>query len=154
MEPFIRLACRVLVLLFLPSALAAVSVKSQLDRANIMAGETVTLNVIVEGGRPERAETFPAIAGVSVQYQGNSQNITSVNGQTSVKHILSYAVSATQPGQYTLPAINITVDGSAYPTQPVTLTIAKGDPSALNRYAFLRLNVPKEEVYDGEVFPV
>src|SRR5687767_2557295 len=62
---------------------AAVSLKAQFERATVMAGETVTLQVIVEGGRPEQAETFPAIAGVTVQYRGNSQNITSINGQTS-----------------------------------------------------------------------
>jgi hypothetical protein len=135
------------------SSFGAVSVKSQLDRSTVMAGETVTLNVIVEGARPERAETFPAIAGISVQYQGISQNITSINGQTSVKHILSYTVTATQPGQYTLPSITLTVEGAPYQTQPVDLTVAKADPSTLNRYAFLRLNVPKEEVYVGEVFP-
>ena len=142
------------VFLFVSSSLGAVSVKSQLDRTSVMAGETVTLNVVVEGARPERAETFPAIAGISVQYQGISQNITSVNGQTSVKHILSYAVSAAQPGQYTLPAITITVEGAPYQTQPVTLTVTKADPSTLNRYAFLRLNVSREEVYVGEIFPV
>jgi hypothetical protein len=133
---------------------AAVSVKAQFERANIMTGETVMLNVVVEGGRPEQAETFPAIPGLTVQYQGNSQNITSINGATSVKHILNYAVSASKPGQYTLPSINITVDGAAHQTQPVTLTVTKADPSALNRYAFLRLNVPRQEVYVGEVFPV
>ena len=133
---------------------AAVSIKAQFDRSNIMAGEAVTLQVIVEGGRPEQAETFPAIAGITVQYRGNSQNITSINGQTSVKHILNYAVSASKPGQYTLPSINITVDGAPYQTQPISLTVTKADPSTLNRHAFLRLNVPKQEVYVGEIFPV
>ena len=49
---YIFLLCAVLPV---SSSLGAVSVKSQLDRTSVMAGETVTLNVIVEGARPERA---------------------------------------------------------------------------------------------------
>ncbi len=141
-------------LLGIPRADAAVSVRAQFERSTVIAGETVILNVVVEGGRPETAETFPTIAGLTVHYQGNSQNITSINGQTSVKHILRYAVSASKPGEYTLPSINVTVDGTAHQTQPVTLTVTKADPATLNRYAFLRLNAPKTEVYVGEIFPL
>ncbi len=133
---------------------AAVSVKAQLERPTVMAGETAVLAVTIEGGNPQSAETFPAIPGLTVQYRGHSQNITSVNGQTSHKHLLNYSVTASQPGQYTIPSIQVTVDGAAYPTQPVVLTVTKPDPSLQNRYAFMRLNVPKQEVYVGEVFPL
>jgi hypothetical protein len=133
---------------------AAVSVRAQLERATIMAGETGILNVIVEGGSPQSAETFPTIAGLTMQYRGHSQNITSVNGQTSHKHLLNYSISASQPGQYTLPSIKVVVDGTPYSTQPVMLTVTKADVSAQNRYAFLRLNVPKQEVYVGEILPI
>ena len=133
---------------------AAVSVTAQLERSNVMAGETAILNVIVEGGRPESAETFPPIQGISVSYRGNSQNITSVNGITTVKHILNYIVSSTQPGQYTIPAISVTVNGTKYRTAPVVLTVTRADPSVQNQFAFLRLNVLRQEVYVGEVFPV
>ena len=133
---------------------AAISVTAQLERSNVMAGETAILNVIVEGGRPESAETFPPIQGISVQYRGNSQNISSVNGVTTVKQILNYIVTATQPGQYTIPGISVTVNGAKHRTAPVMLTVTKADPSVQNQFAFLRLNVPRQEVYIGEIFPV
>ena len=119
-----------------------------------MAGETAVLTITIEGGSPQSAETFPNTPGLILQYRGHSQNVTSINGQTSIKHLLSYSVTAAQPGQFVIPSIQVTVDGTAYPTQPVSLTATKADPSLQNRYAFLRLNVPKEEVYVGEVFPI
>src|SRR5688500_573675 len=125
------------------SADAAVSVTAQLDRTAIMVGETIGLSVIVEGGAPESVEPTPPITGLTVQYRGNSRNVTSVNGQTTIKHLLSYAVSATQIGQFTIPPFTVIVGGKSYSTQAVPVMVTKADLSAQNRYAFLRLNVPK-----------
>ena len=133
---------------------AAVSVTAQFDRSTVMAGESATFIIVIEGGAPQSAEPVPKIPGLAVQYRGRSQNTTIINGQTSAKHLLNYSVTASQPGQYTIPSINVVVDGSSYSTQPVTLTATKADPSIQNRYAFLRLNVPKTEVYVGEIVPI
>ncbi|MGZ8900598.1 MAG: BatD family protein, partial [Limisphaerales bacterium] len=147
--------------LFIPALLVtslaaqgAITATAQLDRATIMTGETAALTVVVEGGAPQSAEPLPPIAGLTVQYRGISQNITSINGRTSIKHLLNYTVSARQPGQFTIPSITLTVDGSQYATQPVKITVTKADPVTQNRYAFLRLNLPKTEVYVGEVIPI
>ena len=61
---------------------------------------------------------------------------------------------ASQPGQYTIPPITITVNDEPLRTSPVELTVARADSNAQNRYAFLRLTAPKNEVYIGEVFTV
>jgi hypothetical protein len=136
------------------SANAAVSVTAQLDRNAIMVGETISLSVVIEGSAPEAVEPPPSVPGLSIQYRGNSRNITSINGETSIKHILNYAVTATQVGQFTIPPITVTVGGKNYATQPVAITVTKADVSAQNRYAFLRLNVPKTELYVGEIIPI
>jgi hypothetical protein len=136
------------------SVQAAVSATAQLDRATIMAGETATLTVTIEGGAPQSADPLPPISGLSVQYRGNTRSIMSVNGRTSIKHLLNYTVSASEPGRYIIPAITVRVDGINFATQPVSVTVVKSDPSAQNRYAFLRLNVPKNEVYVGEIIPI
>ncbi|HVK59477.1 MAG TPA: BatD family protein [Candidatus Kapabacteria bacterium] len=142
-------------LLLVPAPIqAAVTVSANVDHPTIMAGETVNLSVTIEGGAPQSAENFPPIQGLTIQYRGPAQSITSINGQTTIRHTLNYSVSAPQPGQFTIPAIKVYVDGTAYPTTPVRLTVAKADPSVQNRSAFLRLTVPKTEVYVGEIIPV
>lgn len=136
------------------SASAAVSVTAQLDRSTVMAGETVAYSITVEGGSPQSAESFPPISGLTIHYRGTSQSITSINGQTTIKHVLNYVVSASQPGQFTIPSVKVYVDGDGYSTKPQKLIVTKADLSAQNRYAFLRLNVPKTEIYVGEILPI
>lgn len=134
--------------------LGAATVRTDLDRSTVMVGESATLSISIENGNPQTAENFPPIKGLSIQYRGVSQNVTIVNGVTSAKRILSFGLTATEPGKYTIPAINVTVDGVSYPTRPVTLTVTKSDVQGQNRYAFLKLSVPKQEIYVGEVIPV
>jgi hypothetical protein len=118
-----------------------------------MAGETTGLQISVEGGTPESAEQFPQMKGLSIQYRGTSTSLTIINGARSAKQSLTYAITGTQPGEYTIPSIRVTVNGSGYATQPAKLTVTKSDVPQ-NRYAFLKLIVPKQEIYVGEVIPV
>jgi len=136
------------------NANAAASVTAQFDRATVMAGESANLSIVIEGGAPQSAEPIPNVPGLSVQYRGRTQSTTIINGRTSAKELLNYSVTASQPGQYTIPSIKVVVGGTSYSTQPVTLTVTKADPSVQNRYAFLRLNVPKTEIFVGEIVPI
>src|SRR5687767_40723 len=136
------------------NANAAASVTAQFDRATVMAGESANLSIVIEGGAPQSAEPIPNVPGLSVQYRGRTQSTTIINGRTSAKELLNYSVTASQPGQYTIPSIKVVVGGTSYSTQPVTLTVTKADPSIQNRYAFLRLNVPKTEIFVGEIVPI
>jgi hypothetical protein len=135
-------------------ARAAVSVSAALERQTIMAGETASLQITVEGGTPQSAENFPPLPGLSIRYQGNQQQFTSINGRSSFRHVLTYAITASQPGQYQLPAIRITVDGAAYATQPLALTVTKREIPSENRPAFVRLLAPRSELYVGELMPI
>src|SRR5688572_15265945 len=102
---------------------AAASVTAQFDRATVMAGESANLSIVIEGGSPQSAEPIPNVPGISVQYRGRSKNTTIINGQTSAKELLNYSVTASQPGQYTIPSIKVVVAGTSYSTQPVSLTV-------------------------------
>jgi len=135
-------------------AFGAVFVRTQLDRDTIMAGETATLTVTVEGGTPKSIENFPPASGLSVNYRGTSQSTTIVNGNATFRHILNFTVQAAQPGEYLIPSVRVTVDSAQYPTEPLRLTVTRNDVNAANRYAFLKLNVPKQEIFVGEIMPV
>jgi hypothetical protein len=119
-----------------------------------MVGETASLTISVEGGTPQSVENFKASPGLTIQYQGTSQNMTIINGATSAKRILSFVVQASQPGQFDIPSVRVTVDGAQYPTEPLHLTVTKSEVPGANRYAFLKLNVPKQEIYVGEIIPI
>jgi hypothetical protein len=136
------------------SANAAVSVRTQLDRDTIMAGETATLTISVEGGTPRSIESFPSNTGLTIQYRGTTQSTTIINGAASFKHLLNFIVQAAQPGQYTIPSVKVVADGQSYATEAVRLTVTKSDTAGGSRYAFLKLIVPKQEIYVGEMLPI
>jgi hypothetical protein len=143
-----------LALLCAGSARGATTVRASLDRATIMAGESVTLQVIVEGSRPTSAENFPAVPGLTIQHRGNSQQMTVVNSVSTMRFTLSFAVTAHESGQYQIPSIRVLVDGAQQATQPLTLTVTKNDLPAESREAFARLIAPKTNVYIGEIIPI
>src|ERR1044071_26726 len=143
-----------LLFLSISRELRAASVTAQLDRDSIMVGEGTTLTLKFDT-KPERIASFPPSAGFIIQYQGQSQNFTIINGQQDLSFNLTYLVTGRKEGSYTIPAISAVAGGMPVSTQPLKLTITKNDlDSVANWYAFLKLHVAKNEVYLGEVMPV
>src|SRR5262245_53729953 len=94
-------------LLTRPESLLATSVTATLDRENIIVGETTGLHVSVQDGTPQSMEPFPAITGLNIQQQAPAQSTTIINGQRNSAIILNFAVTGTQHGEYTIPAITL-----------------------------------------------
>jgi len=141
------------------SGLAAPGLTASLDRNVVPVGESVTLTLTFEGGAPNSAPTLPALPNLTVQSIGQSSEFTIVNGQSTSRQSFNYTLLATQPGNVTIPALQINVGGRVMTSQALPLNIAQGAAPAnaaggLAQYAFLKLIVPKTEVYLGEPFAV
>jgi hypothetical protein len=78
--------------------------------------------------------------------------ITNGRRSSTVSHL--YRVSATQPGEYVIPALRVMVDGTFLTSQALKLKVLKNNEEAAGKIAFLQLSVPRNEVYVGESFPV
>lgn len=142
-------------LLWLPGIhiASAASLKATLDRNVVPVGESVTLALAFEGGAPQSPPALPPIQGLR---PGNvSPAYQLVNGQL-VGATYSYSLQATQPGDVVIPAITASVAGQQLSSQPLNLKIvpASAAASTLTNFAFVRLIVPKTEVYEREAFPV
>lgn len=136
------------------AGVSAATIQALLDRDNVMVGETVTLEIAIKDGTATQVESFPNIPGLSIQYQGPKSSISIVNGQRTSSFSLLFAVTASEPGEYTIPSIRVGVTGATLATQPVRLTVTKADARAQNRAAFLTLKTPRNEVYVGELLPI
>jgi BatD DUF11 like domain len=154
------LALGAFLVLFSPANLWAAGVTAQLDRNTVPVGETVTLSLVFDeitpSGAPNLANLPP-----NVQVGGISQSssFTIVGGAAQSKVTYDYSLVAIQPGDITIPAIQIVAGGKPLTTQPVKLKIvppgAPATPDAtISNLAFLVLTVPKSEVYVGESIPV
>jgi hypothetical protein len=142
-----------------PASGQAASLTARLDREVVPVGEMVTLALIFEGVSPNSAPNLPPLPNLNLQSVGQASEFSIVNGQTTSKQTFNYTLQATQPGDITIPPMQITLGGQVLTSQPLKLKIVK-DPvaavpnAAQNQAAFLRLLVPRTNVYVGEPFAV
>lgn len=129
------------------------SLTAILDRPSVGVGEAATLQLRFEGGGPQGQPVFPEIPGLSIQFAGQASEYAILNGRSSQALILSYAVTASQPGNYTIPAVRVPVDNKFVQSQPVQLIVTQNGAGA-ESIAFIKLVVSKTNVYVGELIPI
>lgn len=125
-----------LVFLFIGfSAFAKVNVTATVDRNIVSEGDPfiLSINVTTDGGNPEidSEPTLPDLSGLSLINSSSSNESQSsfVNGKFTVQQTRSfeYQISAPRKGQYKIGAAQVVVDGKAYKTQPIEITVNAGD---------------------------
>ena len=105
-RPIHIIAVLLVVLFTAGRSLGAVSVQAVLERGNIMAGESTTLQVMVEGGVSQSLGNVESVPNLRLQYLGSSQDIVTVNRQNTARSGLNFQVSAGRPGVYTIHAVH------------------------------------------------
>ena len=133
---------------------SAATFTATLDRDTVTVGENATLTLKFEGGQPKTTPTLPNITNLQIAPQGTSQSYSMGTGGTTINISHTYAVIPTQPGDYTIPTLGAIVDGKVLTSQPLKLKAVKAPSAAANtgdQLAFLKLLLPKKEVFIGEV---
>jgi hypothetical protein len=143
---------------FTPSPLLAASFTATLDRDTVTAGETATLTLTFSGGTPKAIPTPPALPNLRITQGVLSQSFNSdFNGQSSSSFSQSFSLTPTQPGEYIIPPLTAEVGSEKLHTEQLTLKVLKpGAPppeavSSGSQLAFLRLVLPKKQLYFGEM---
>lgn len=103
------------------------SVSATIVENNIFTGESLRLTITIQGEnvdnvpRPE----LPAIDGVRWlrNRTSTSTSYSIINGKASVSYSYSYILIAESPGTFTIPSIEIKVDGENLSTDPIPFTI-------------------------------
>ncbi len=137
------------------SAVAA-SFTASLDRDTISLGDSATLSLTFEGGTPRSLPAPPDIPNLQIAGSGTSLSQSFVKGQSTSSITYNFTVSPRQPGEYTIPGFTAEVGTEKLSTPPLTLKVLKPSappPAAVNsgtQNAFLKLVLPKKEVYVGE----
>ncbi|MGL5017185.1 MAG: BatD family protein, partial [Luteolibacter sp.] len=161
------------------SAATAAEIEARLDRDSVPAGNGAILEIKISGGTVARP-AIPAVENFIVQPRGQQKKIEMFNGVTSESTTYSYAVGSTVPGDYHIPAIEVTVGGNKLTTQPLKLKVldagAAQPPAGMpptppgqqpapdtaadtgeNRFGFLTVELADNErkhAYVGEIAPV
>jgi BatD DUF11 like domain len=163
----------------LAAAVAAAEVEAQLDRDSVPAGNGAILTLKISGGRTARP-AIPETENLIVQENGESTQMQLFNGRTTHSVTYRYAVGSHTPGDYQIPAIEVTVDGKKLSTKPLVLKVlaagaaqppagiqptppgtppAEEEPADTGekRFGFLTVELAdskRQHVYVGEIAPV
>lgn len=116
-----------LMLALVPALAGAAEVTATLDRDHVQLGETVTLNVRVEGDTGAAAPDLRALS-QDFQLLGTSQNssLSVVNGRASAELTFGVALRPRHVGVLQIPALSV----AGGRTAPLQLTVAAPDPAA------------------------
>jgi hypothetical protein len=150
---------------------AALSVTQSIEPTTIDMGGAASLTIAASGSDTPQI-TPPMVAGLEFVAEGESQRVESVNGVTTSTTSVTYRVIPREAGVYTIP-------GAAAGSAPVVLTVNAGgggnsparsasgaqassaaampaDTAEWNAdgSAYVRLRLPKHELYVGETIPV
>ncbi len=151
------LACLAACLILAPTARAQgeVSVVAELSNTSVYLGDSVLLQITVEGTDDADEPSVPEIPGVSVLAQGGGSQsrsfITWRNGRREatqrLSYVFQYSLTPTRAGVFDIPAIDVPVAGRTYTTQPLRVSAVEPpiDPDAL-----IRIELDAEEAYVGQ----
>jgi hypothetical protein len=161
-------------LLLASAGAVAGQVTASLDSGRVAVGDTAHLTVTVQGST-DAEPTVPAVPGLQITPAGTSSSFESVNGRVTSSVSYLYQVTPVRTGTFTIPAIDVPGVGRS---QELTLQVAKGAgnaaaapgsnlpppgvpqgttddaANATDSPAFLRVVVPKQRFYVGELVPV
>ena len=132
-----------------------ITVRAVVETDRVFTGESFVYRVIVEGATPQVEPQLPALDAFKVAYEGgrdvSSRSISVINGRTTEtvieQYYFQYRLTALSPGEHTIPAATLTIDGQSYRTQPIAITVVQ--PTEHQDFK-LRLELEKEQVYVGE----
>ncbi len=123
----------------------ATEVSAQLDRDTVPAGDGAVFTLRITGGRAERPE-MPQIENFIFQSRGQRIETQLYNGNSTTTAMYEYAVGSMTPGDYEIPAIELTVAGEKFSTQPLKLKVtAAEDAQAPNTQPPVAANPTPEE---------
>jgi hypothetical protein len=132
------------------------SFTASLDRDTIATGETATLSLTFDGGESKNVPV-PDVPGLQFTQSGTAQSVNIVNGAMSSTVTVTFSVTPQKEGEFVIPALTADVNGQRLASRPLKLVVQKANaPSTAqvnsgSEVAFMRLSLPKQQVYVGEV---
>lgn len=153
------LACVAAALVQMPGQAEGAEVRAFVKAPKVRPNQVFAFIVEIEGGAPDAYPDLrlPLQIGQSTA-MNRSQELQIVNGQRRLVNRLVWGLTASEPGDFVIPAQNIQVGGQTLTTNDVKLTVEQGgdpnrDPLEGNK-PLLQMELAKTSIYQGEVMPV
>lgn len=142
---------------FVSSAQAQSSVEASLTNTIVYRGESFGLQVVVNNNQMVDVElpVLPELNGVRLlsNVPSRSTNFQIINGRTSSSITYTYTLMASEEGEFTIPAIPVTVDGNTVYTEPISYKVVSQSTSGASAglpEIFLRIELDDETPVVGQ----
>jgi len=153
---------------FVPAASAEdISVVATVENTTVELSSSLQLTITVNGLQSLAPITLPEIDGFQSRFLGPSTRVAVVNGSFSSSIAFLYRLYPQKTGKFTIPALQINIQGKDYATRPISVEVVPdGNPAdsagestaavsrTLNDQLFVRLFAPKDTVFIGERVPI
>jgi hypothetical protein len=150
-------------LLLMPPDAGAAEVAAEVNPPQARPNQQISLTISVTDGNPDAVPELrlplqvQQVSGVST-----GQQFQMTNGVASSKITFTWAIVGVEPGDFVIPAQEVSVNGTVMQTREVQLKILQGQTPSAPRGdtargpddAFLQLEVGKTEIYLGELVPL
>ena len=120
----------------------------------IYAGEPFRMDVVAENSKAAPEVNPSELKGFNPSFLNSSMGSSSskiiINGKViedKSEYVSSWQLSVDDAGQYTIPALSVTVDGSKYKTDPVSISVTTPETSDL---IGLEAEISSTECYVGQ----
>jgi len=154
-------------LLAADAALAA-QMSAQVTPSEIPLGQTARLTVTVSDVQASPTPRIPAIDGLTVQSLGQTTSVQIVSGSVRAEVAHNYVLAPARTGTFTIPALELQVDGERLRTSPQVLRVIdadavprrgveprpRADAQEETRPLSLHLRAPERDLYVGELLPL
>ena len=141
----------------IPLTAAAPKVSAAVEPAEVRPSGYVTYSITVENGAVNSPPSLNLPKGLEVASPAPSvrQQFSNSNGFTRQSITLSWEISCSELGEFTIPSQDIEVSGEPMKTEPVTVSVKENPAYPVSRNEpMMTLEVGKREFYLGEVIPI
>ena len=132
------------------------SVQATLSESTVQIGQPTQLRIEIQNARIAAPPKVVA-SGLAITFAGQSIGLRTKNSQTTTTTQFSYIVAASTSGTFTIPPVEININGKAYQTAKLTLRVveeAPGRTASADKLYFAELIVPKDSAFVGEQIPI
>jgi tetratricopeptide (TPR) repeat protein len=154
---FHGLALLLILLVMAAPAWAGPKLEVSLDRNTISLGESAVLSMSFEDCSPSGMPNLAPIANLEFGGQSSEQSYSLVGASMTRKTVYSLELHPTKAGNFTIPPIEVAVDGARLRSRPITLRVLNGNvppPGGGPETAFVRIVPSTNAIYLGQTLPV
>ncbi|MCA9401993.1 MAG: BatD family protein, partial [Candidatus Omnitrophica bacterium] len=145
---------------------ADLSFEATVDKTEVSLGDAVRLTLTINGTQNAAQITLPDMEGFDVRFLGPNRRVSIVNGQYSSSIAYVYSLFPLKVGTYTIPALNLSMEGQTLSSDAIEIQVVDQATNASSQTPstqgslsirdkiFVKLQVPKNEVYLNQKLPV